>query len=80
MKIFIDVNVFIDVMTKRNGWTESLRVLSLARNSREIEGSTSALTLITRNKKNFTASLLSVLTPDEWLKLPDVIALEAKLA
>ena len=45
MKIFIDVNVFIDVMTKRSGWTESLRVLNLARRSREIESWTSALTL-----------------------------------
>ena len=45
MKIFIDVNVFIDVMTKRSGWTESLRVLNLARKSQEIESWTSALTL-----------------------------------
>ena len=45
MKIFIDVNVFIDVMTKRSGWTESLRVLNLARRSQEIESWTSALTL-----------------------------------
>lgn len=45
MKVFIDVNVFIDVMTKRSGWTESLRVLNLARRSEEIEGWTSALTL-----------------------------------
>ena len=45
MKIFIDVNVFIDVMTKRSGWTESLRVLNLARRSQEIESWTSELTL-----------------------------------
>ena len=45
MKIFIDVNVFIDVMTKRSGWTESLRVLNLARRSQKIESWTSALTL-----------------------------------
>ena len=45
MKIFIDVNVFIDVMTKRSGWSESLRVLNLARRSQEIESWTSALTL-----------------------------------
>ncbi len=45
MKIFVDVNVFIDVMTKRRGWTESFRVLNLARRSREIESWTSALTL-----------------------------------
>ena len=45
MKIFIDVNVFIDVMTKRRGWSESLRVLNLARRSQEIESWTSALTL-----------------------------------
>jgi predicted nucleic acid-binding protein len=45
LKIFIDVNVFIDVMTKRSGWTESLRVLNLARKSQEIESYTSALTL-----------------------------------
>ena len=45
MKIFIDVNIFIDVMTKRRGWAESLRVLNLARACEEIDGSTSALTL-----------------------------------
>jgi predicted nucleic acid-binding protein len=45
LKIFIDVNVFIDVMTKRSGWSESLRVLNLARRSQEIESWTSALTL-----------------------------------
>jgi hypothetical protein len=45
LKIFIDVNVFIDVMTKRRGWAESLRVLNLARRSQEIESWTSALTL-----------------------------------
>jgi len=44
LKIFIDVNVFIDVMTKRNGWSESLRVLNLGRRSPEIDSSTSALT------------------------------------
>jgi hypothetical protein len=45
LKIFIDVNVFIDVMTKRSGWPESLRVVNLARRSHEIESHTSALTL-----------------------------------
>jgi predicted nucleic acid-binding protein len=44
LTIFIDVNVFIHVMTKRSGWTDSLRVLNLAR-SQEIESWTSALTL-----------------------------------
>ena len=144
MKIFIDVNVFIDVMTKRRGWTGSLRVLNLARQSQEIESWTSALTLpliyffrrriadertaradaqailkglslvalsqavldqaivstgpdfedniqlgsavsisanhlITRNKKDFDASLISVLNPEEWLALPEIATLEAKL-
>ena len=32
-------------MTKRSGWSESLRVLNLARRSQEIESWTSALTL-----------------------------------
>jgi predicted nucleic acid-binding protein len=45
LKVFIDVNVFIDVMTRRSGWTESLRVLNLARKSQEIESYTSALSL-----------------------------------
>ena len=144
MKIFIDVNVFIDVMTRRSGWTESLRVLNLARKSQEIESYTSALTLpllyffrrrvvdeataradaqailkglhlvalsqmildhslasagrdfedniqlasaesisanhlITRNKKDFGPSNITVLTPEEWLGLQEVAALEAKL-
>jgi len=144
LKIFIDVNVFIDVMTKRSGWAESLRVLNLARRSQEIESWTSMLTLpllyffrrrvvdettaradaqailkglrlvvlsqpildralasagpdfedniqlasaesvaanhlITRNKKDFDTSRITVLTPEEWLVLQEVTTLEAKL-
>ncbi len=144
MKIFIDVNVFIDVMTKRSGWAESLRVLNLARRSREIESWTSAITLpllyffrrrvadettaradaqailkalhlhplsqtildealasagpdfedniqlasaesifanylITRNRKDFNSSRITVLTPAAWLPLEEVVTLEAKL-
>jgi predicted nucleic acid-binding protein len=144
LKIFVDVNVFIDVMTKRSGWTDSLRVLNLARRSQGIESWTSALTLpllyffrrrvaneitaradaqailkglrlvelgqaildhalastgpdfedniqlasaesisvnhlITRNKKDFDASQISVLTPEEWLVLQEVATLEADL-
>lgn len=131
-------------MTKRSGWTESLRVLNLARRSQEIESWTSALTLpllyffrrrvvdettaradaqailkglrlvalsqtildqalgsagpdfedniqlvsaesisanhfITRNKKDFVTSQISVLTPEEWLVLQEVATFEAKL-
>jgi predicted nucleic acid-binding protein len=144
LKIFIDVNVFIDVMTKRSGWSESLRVLNLVRRSHEIDSSTSALTLpliyffrrrvadeataradaqeilkgiqlvalsqtilnvahvsvgpdfedniqiasaqsisanhlITRNKKDFGTSQITVLSPEEWLVLSEVAALEAKI-
>jgi len=144
LKIFIDVNVFIDVMTKRRGWSESLRVLNLARRSQEIESWTPALTLpllyffrrrvadestarvdaqailkglklvpmnqtiidhalasagsdfedniqiasaesisanhlITRNKKDFDTSQITVLNPDEWLILQEVATLETKL-
>ena len=144
MKIFINVNVFIDVMTKRSGWAESLRVLNLARKSQEVESYASALTfpllyffrrrvveettarndaqailkrlrlvalsqtildhalasagsdfedniqlasaesiaanhLITRNKKDFDTSQITVLTPEEWLGLQEVATLEAKL-
>jgi hypothetical protein len=131
-------------MTKRSGWTESLRVLNLARRAQEIESWTSALTLpllyffrrrvvdettaradaqailkglrlvalsqtildqalgsagpdfedniqlvsaesisanhfITRNKKDFVTSQISVLTPEEWLVVQEVAAFEAKL-
>ena len=45
MKILVDVNVFIDVMTKRANWQGSFRALNLARTSPEIEGWTSALTV-----------------------------------
>ena len=131
-------------MTKRSGWTESLRVLNLARKSPAVDGWTSALTfpliyffrrrvvdettarsnaqailtglqlvalsqtviesaltsegtdfedniqlasaksifashLITRNKKDFDPSHISVLTPEEWLILQEVATLEAML-
>ena len=45
MKILVDVNVFIDVLTKRAGWEGSLRVVNLARKSHEVEGWASALTV-----------------------------------
>ena len=45
MKILVDVNVFIDVMTKRANWEGSLRILNLVRRSPEVEGWTSALTV-----------------------------------
>jgi len=45
VKILADVNVFIDVATKRANWQGSLRALNLARTSPEIEGWTSALTV-----------------------------------
>jgi predicted nucleic acid-binding protein len=144
LKVFIDVNIFIDVMTKRRGWTESLRVLNLARRFQEIGSWTSAQTLpliyffrrrvvdettaradaqailkglqlvplsqavldqaiisaspdfedniqlvsavsisanhlITRNKKDFDASTMSVLNPEEWLALQEIAIIEAKL-
>jgi len=45
VKILVDVNVFIDVLTKRAGWEGSLRVLNLVRQSHEVEGWASALTV-----------------------------------
>jgi predicted nucleic acid-binding protein len=45
VKILVDVNVFIDVLTKRAGWEGSLRVLNLVRTSHEVEGWASALTV-----------------------------------
>jgi len=45
VKILVDVNIFIDVVTKRANWQGSLRALNLARTSPEIEGWTSALTV-----------------------------------
>ncbi len=144
MKILVDVNVFIDVVTKRANWQGSLRALNLARTSPEIEGCTSALTVpllyffrlrvaeeqqarrdaqaavkgfnlvpltpeiinkaiasalpdfedniqlvsaeamsadhvVTRNKKHFQPTPVSVLNPEEWLALDAVAELEAKL-
>jgi hypothetical protein len=45
LKILVDVNIYIDVLTKRAGWEESVRVLNLVRNSPEVEGWASALTV-----------------------------------
>jgi hypothetical protein len=45
LKVLVDVNVYIDVLTKRAGWEESVRVLQLVRNSPEVEGWASALTV-----------------------------------
>jgi predicted nucleic acid-binding protein len=45
VKILVDVNVFIDVLTKRMNWEGSLRILNMVRKSLEVEGWTSALTV-----------------------------------
>jgi predicted nucleic acid-binding protein len=45
VKLLVDVNVFIDVLTKRMHWEGSLRVLNLVRQSPEVEGWISALTI-----------------------------------
>lgn len=45
MKVLVDVNVFIDVITRRANWEENLRVLNLVRRSPEVEGWISALTV-----------------------------------
>jgi hypothetical protein len=45
VKILVDVNVFIDVLTKRANWEGSLRVLNLVRTSPEVEGWVAALTV-----------------------------------
>jgi hypothetical protein len=45
VKVLVDVNIFIDVMTKRANWQTSLRVLSLVRLAPEVEGWIAALTI-----------------------------------
>lgn len=45
IRLLVDVNVFIDVITKRMNWEGSLRVLNLVRQSPKIEGWISALTI-----------------------------------
>ena len=66
MKIFIDVNVFIDP-----DFEDNIQLASAE--------SISANHLITRNKKDFDTSRIAVLTPEEWLVLQEVATLEAKL-
>jgi len=44
MRIFVDVNVFMDVLTRRRGWKASLVLLQLVRMGK-IEGYISALTV-----------------------------------
>jgi hypothetical protein len=45
VKLLVDVNAFIDVLTKQMNWEGSLRVLHRVRQSPEIEGGISALTI-----------------------------------
>jgi hypothetical protein len=144
VRILVDVNVFIDVLTKRTGWEGSLRVVNLVRTAHEVEGWASTLTVpllyffrlrvagerqaradaqaaiqgfhlvplsedivrkalasalpdfednvqltsaemisadhvITRNKRHFQPTQLSVLTPEEWLAVEAVARLEAEI-
>jgi predicted nucleic acid-binding protein len=43
MKVFLDVNVFMDILETRNGWKESLALVQLVRLNK-VEGYISALT------------------------------------
>ena len=45
MRVLVDVNVFIHVLTRRMNWAGSLQVLHLVRNVPQLEGWTSALTI-----------------------------------
>lgn len=45
MKVYLDANVFIDVLTKRANWEGSLRVINLVRRAPQIEGFASTLTV-----------------------------------
>lgn len=45
MKVYLDANVFIDVLTKRANWEGSLRVVNLVRRAPQIEGFASTLTV-----------------------------------
>lgn len=42
--IFVDVNIFMDVLSQREGWKESIRILNKVRN-KQISGSISSLTV-----------------------------------
>jgi len=137
MKILIDINVFMDVLTRRKGWLESLATIKILK-PYQISGYISALTtaviyflrlrsvgemkareevrmvskdfvivpltrpiiqkaldsklpefedniqffsarqksvdyLVTRNKKHFRQDVISVLTPDEFLKAVGIL-------
>ena len=43
MKVFVDINIFMDILEKRNGWKASLALVQLVRTGR-IKGFISALT------------------------------------
>ncbi|MEM2144271.1 MAG: hypothetical protein QW279_02845 [Candidatus Jordarchaeaceae archaeon] len=43
MKVFLDVNIFVDVLERRAGWKASLTIVQLVRAGR-IEGYISSLT------------------------------------
>ena len=45
MTVLVDVNVFIDVLTRRRNWVGSLQVLHLIRHVPAITGWTSTLTI-----------------------------------
>jgi predicted nucleic acid-binding protein len=44
MKALLDVNIFVDVFERRNGWTRSMKILSTVK-SGDIEGFISILTI-----------------------------------
>lgn len=45
MTVLVDVNVFLDVLTRRRDWVSSLQVLHLLRHVPALDGWTSALTV-----------------------------------
>jgi len=85
VKILVDVNIFIDVMTKRANWEGSLRILNLVV---DLQRSKAGLRhWLSRSFTSFGCewpmkgqpAQISILTPEEWLADGTVAKIEADL-
>jgi hypothetical protein len=50
LKILVDINIYIDVLTKRAGWEENVHILHLMRKAHEVPKTGRAVSIVARLK------------------------------
>jgi len=80
MKILVDINIFLDAMTQRKGWLESIRVINLVK-TKKYEGYISALTppILYFQRFRFLGEQNSRLVTEKWINGFEIVSLTKKI-